>query len=47
MKAIQLTIATAILLGVLLGGAAVQATALGVALGWVLFEDRKVKEGRR
>lgn len=47
MKALYLTLATAILLAVLMGGAAVQFAAIGAALGWVFFEDKKAKEVRR
>ena len=47
MKAIYLTLAAAILIAVLLGGAAVQFAAIGAALGWIFFEDKKAKEVRR
>ena len=47
MKAIYLTLAAAILIAVMLGGAAVQFAAIGAALGWVFFEDKKAKEARR
>ena len=47
MKAIYLTLAAAVLIAVLLGGAAVQFAAIGAALGWVFFEDKKAKEARR
>ena len=44
MKAIYLTLAAAILIAVLLGGAAVQFAAMGAALGWVFYEAKKAKE---
>lgn len=47
MKAIYLTLAAAILIAVMLGGAAVQFAAMGAALGWVFYEDKKAKEARR
>lgn len=47
MKAIYLTLAAAILIAILLGGAAVQFAATGAALGWVFYEDKKAKEARR
>lgn len=47
MKAIYLTLAAAILIAILLGGAAVQFAAMGAALGWVFYEEHKKKEARR
>lgn len=47
MRTIQMTLAAAILTAVLLGGAALQFAAIGAALGWVVYEDRKAKEARR
>ena len=47
MKALYIIIAIALLLALLLGSAAVQFTAVGVALGWVAYEDFKVKRYER
>lgn len=47
MKAAYIITGFALLLALLLGSAAVQFTAVGVALGWVAYEDFKIKRYER
>ena len=47
MKALYLILGLVLLMCLLYGCAAVQFAAVGTALGWVWYEDKKVKEARR
>lgn len=47
MKALYLILGLVLLLCLLYGSAAVQFAAVGTALGWVWYEDKKKKEVAR
>lgn len=43
MKTLYILLGLTLLFALLMGGAEIQFTAVGVALGWIWYEDRKTK----